>query len=177
MIYQKHRIYALLILLTSLIFLQGCTNTPKTATYKTPFMTYEVNIYDEDFIIEDESEEVLAETLSNFQKKNGIQVIVLTIPAYVPKAEVERYSNIVWEDLESSTYGTGLTIMTTFYRSGNIANVRLGKNIETAYISKEEANEILQEHFYIYATTDIMAYNTAITETVQSLVTALSMKL
>ena len=156
----------LILYLFSSIFLGSCTyeqNIPLPSVQKDVF------IYDEDNIIDDDTEQSLNKMLISLEEKTEVEFVVLTVED-LQYHNIESYANYVFNMLGIGKKDKDNGILLLISRSDERVRLEIGRGLEGC-LTDSKCGRILDEFFVPYRDND--EYTTAINLTVKSVINVL----
>lgn len=143
---MQKRILRLFLSLLFVFTITGCSSANATSnTVSTPMVQKNVFIYDSDFIIDEDIEERLNQTLVQLYEITGITFYVLTVPNLSETSINNRqYADIFISSLISHNIDENNSMVLLLSRSKNSIEVRIGNTLKR-FVSEDNCNSLLTE--------------------------------
>ena len=124
--YKKRIISYVMLLITFVIMLTGCTTSEKIPI---PKVEKDVYIYDEDNIIDDDVEEKLNKMLVELEKKSEVEFVVVSVESLLDRS-IEDYANNLFNTLGIGKKEKDNGLLLLFSRSDKKVRLEIGRGLE-----------------------------------------------
>ena len=151
---RKTRLFSvigLLLILFSIIGItSGCSSISENISV--PEVKKDVFVYDQDNIINDETEKDLNSMLVDLEEKTEVEFVVISITS-LNGYSIEEYSNEVFNQLGIGKKDTDNGLLLLFSRSDSKVRIEVGRGLE-GILNDSKCGRILDDYFVPYRDND-----------------------
>lgn len=163
-----HAVFSLCLLMLVSILCASCTS--QSAAITIPVVNNGVYIYDEDDIIDNETEKYLNSLLTKLEKATSAEVVVVSVES-LQGMDIEDYSYKLANSLKIGKADEDNGVLLLISRSDNRVRLEIGKGLEGC-LNDSKCGRILDNYFVPYREED--KYSEATRYTIEAIISVIA---